>query len=67
MPSYPQRLVNQAAQQPQQLASYPQQVLSHAAQDPQSPLHYPGPPISVSSYWGHFKTVWQRHLAMSVP
>lgn len=40
--SYPQQLLNYAAQYPNKQPTYPQQVLSYAAQNPQSTLQNPG-------------------------
>ena len=46
-PTYPQKLVNEAAQQSQQLSSYPQRVLSHAATSPHTSLQAPAPTYPV--------------------
>lgn len=52
--TYPQQLVDQAAQQPAQQSSYPQRVLSYAATQPQSGLQNPAPSHSVSPYTLYF-------------
>ena len=49
-PTYPQQLVNEAAQQSQQQSSYPQRVLSHAATSPNSSLENPATSYPVGCF-----------------